>query len=60
MPGVDLSAFPGKSKVWFESFQNWPSEFMSVASLILLSIYLRPKGSPESKKVEVPNDETGK
>lgn len=60
LPVVDLRAFLSESKVWFESFQNWQSEFLSVASLILLSIYLRQKGSPESKEVEAPHDETGK
>lgn len=34
---------------WFESFQNWQSEFLAVAALTLLSIKLRQKGSPESK-----------
>lgn len=36
---------------WFESLQNWQSEFLSVASIVLLSIWLREKGSPESKPV---------
>ncbi|MCC6574579.1 MAG: hypothetical protein IT462_12410 [Planctomycetes bacterium] len=38
-------------KFWFESFQNWQSEFLSVGALILLSIYLRERGSPQSKPV---------
>ena len=37
------------SNLWFESFQNWQSEFMSTAVLVVLSIFLRHKGSPESK-----------
>jgi hypothetical protein len=45
---------------WFESFQNWQSEFLAVASIVLLSIWLRQKGSPESKPVDAPYDETGK
>ncbi len=60
LPLASLSEFFGESKVWFESFQNWQSEFLSVASLVLLSIYLRQKGSPESKEVEAPHNETGK
>jgi hypothetical protein len=36
---------------WFESFQNWQSEFLSTAVLILLAVWLREKGSPESKAV---------
>lgn len=43
---------------WFESFQNWQSEFLAVASIALLSIWLRQKGSPESKPVDAPYWET--
>lgn len=46
------------SRFWFESFQNWQSEFLAVASLVLLSIWLRQKGSPESKPVDMAHDET--
>ena len=48
------------SAFWFESFQNWQSEFLSIGVLVVLSIFLRQKGSPESKPVDAPNDETGK
>jgi hypothetical protein len=47
------------SRFWFESFQNWQSEFLSVFSIIVLSVFLRQKGSPQSKPVDAPNDETG-
>ncbi|MEI9946982.1 MAG: DUF6766 family protein [Chitinophagaceae bacterium] len=47
------------SRFWFESFQNWQSEFLSVFAIIFLSIYLRQKGSPQSKPVDAPNMETG-
>lgn len=47
------------SEFWFESFQNWQSEFLSVLSIVLLSIWLRQKGSPESKPVDAPYGETG-
>jgi hypothetical protein len=47
------------AQFWFESFQNWQSEFLAVAALIILSIWLRQKGSPESKPMAAPNDETG-
>jgi hypothetical protein len=50
----------GNPHFWFESFQNWQSEFLSVASIVLLSIWLRQKGSPESKPVNAPYSETGK
>lgn len=45
--------------LWFESFQNWQSEFLSTAVLVVLSIYLREKGSPESKPVDATNEATG-
>lgn len=45
------------SRFWFESFQNWQSEFLAVFSLVVLSIWLREKGSPESKPVDAAHDE---
>lgn len=47
-----------EERFWFESFQNWQSEFLSVASIVFLSIFLRQKGSPESKPVDAPHFET--
>lgn len=47
------------SRFWFESFQNWQSEFLSVFAIIVLSIYLRQIGSSQSKPVDAPNMETG-
>jgi hypothetical protein len=47
------------SDFWFESFQNWQSEFLSVATLVLLSIALRERGSPQSKPVAAPHSQTG-
>ncbi|MGX5820082.1 DUF6766 family protein [Chitinophaga lutea] len=58
-PGASVSSYIGNSKLWFESFQNWQSEFLSVASIVILSIFLRQWGSPESKPVDAPHDETG-
>jgi hypothetical protein len=49
----------GTSRFWFESFQNWQSEFMVVAVLALAAVYLRQRGSPESKPVAAPHAETG-
>jgi hypothetical protein len=46
-------------QLWFESFQNWQSEFMSTGVLVVLSIFLRHKGSPESKPVGAEDGETG-
>ncbi len=50
----------GQANFWFETFQNWQSEFLSVASIVILTIFLRQKGSPESKPVDAPDLETGK
>jgi hypothetical protein len=47
------------SRFWFESFQNWQSEFLAILSMIVLSIFLREQGSPESKDVDRPHSETG-
>lgn len=56
---VSLPEYVGSSKFWFESFQNWQSEFLSVGALIVLSIFLRQKGSPQSKEVAEPHAKTG-
>ena len=44
---------------WYESFQNWQSEFLSMGVLVVLGIYLRERGSPESKPVAAPHTKTG-
>lgn len=44
---------------WFESFQNWQSEFLAVGSIVVLSIFLRQQGSPESKPVAAMHSTTG-
>jgi hypothetical protein len=46
-------------QLWFESFQNWQSEFLSTAVLVVLSIWLRQRESPESKAVAAPHGKTG-
>ncbi len=49
----------GDAQLWFESFQNWQSEFLSTAVLVVLSIFLRQRESPESKPVAAPHAQTG-
>ncbi|WP_425860966.1 DUF6766 family protein [Arthrobacter sp. TWP1-1] len=44
---------------WNRTLQNWQSEFLAVGSMVVLSIYLRQRGSPESKPVGAANDATG-
>lgn len=59
-PCVSFWRVFAESRFWFESLQNWQSEFLSVAAIVFFSIYLRQKGSPESKPVDAPHSETGK
>jgi hypothetical protein len=54
-----LVAHLGDAQFWFESFQNWQSEFFSTAVLVVLSIFLRERRSPESKPVRAANSKTG-
>lgn len=56
---VSTIAYLVDPQLWFESFQNWQSEFLSTAVLVVLSIFLRQRESPESKAVEAPHRETG-
>lgn len=54
-----LSQYLTSPQLWFESFQNWQSEFLSTAVLVVLSIWLRQKDSPESKPVTASHKKTG-
>jgi hypothetical protein len=47
------------SQFWFESMQNWQSEFIAVAAIVGLSVFLRQRGSAESKPVANPDGDTG-
>jgi hypothetical protein len=57
-PEVGPLEYVATSQFWFESFQNWQSEFMVVALLVFASVWLRQRGSPESKPVHAPHGET--
>lgn len=57
--GGSLLAHLGDAQLWFESMQNWQSEFLSTAVLVVLTIFLRQRGSPESKPVGAPTAQTG-
>lgn len=59
-PILTLGEYLKEPLFWFETFQNWQSEFLSVASIVILTIFLRQIGSPESKPVDAPHMETGK
>ncbi len=56
---VSMLQYMATSRFWFESFQNWQSEFLAVGSMVVLSVFLRQRGSPESKPVDAPHEETG-
>jgi hypothetical protein len=56
---LSVLQYAGTSRFWFESFQNWQSEFLAIAAMVILSIFLRQRGSPESKPVDSPRDQTG-
>jgi hypothetical protein len=57
---VSTMQYMATSRFWFESLQNWQSEFLAVGSMVVLTIFLRERGSKESKPVDAPHSETGK
>jgi hypothetical protein len=59
-PPTAFTDYLSSSRFWFESFQNWQSEFLAIASMVWLAVYLRQRWSPESKPVHAPHDETGR
>jgi hypothetical protein len=56
---VSLWSFLTSAQLWFQSFQNWQSEFLAVFTLAVLGIFLRERGSPQSKPVAASHAETG-
>lgn len=52
---VSLGDYLASSRFWFESLQNWQSEFLAIGSMVVLSIFLREVNSPESKQVQTPH-----
>ena len=56
---VSWATYVGKPEFWESTLQNWQSEFLAVGSMAVLSIYLRQRGSPESKPVGAPHSATG-
>jgi uncharacterized protein DUF6766 len=59
-PRVPFREYVVSSRLWFESFQNWQSEFLSLAAMVIGTIYLRQHGSAESKPVHAPYAHTGR
>ena len=58
-PPVSFGEFIHTSQFWFQSFQNWQSEFLAVIAIVVFSIFLRQHGSAESKPVDAPHSQTG-
>ena len=57
---VSLGSYMTSSRFWFESLQNWQSEFLAIGCMVIFTIFLRQRGSPESKPVDAAHSETGK
>ena len=58
-PELSWVGYLGTADFWQTTLQNWQSEFLAVGSMVILSVYLRQRGSPESKPVGAPHDATG-
>src|SRR3954453_5928107 len=58
-PTVNWLGYLGTAAFWESTLQNWQSEFLAVGSMAVLAIYLRQRGSPESKPVGAAHDATG-
>jgi hypothetical protein len=54
-PEPTVSDYVMSGKFWFESMQNWQSEFLSLAAMVFGSVYLRERGSAESKRIDSPH-----
>jgi uncharacterized membrane protein YbaN (DUF454 family) len=59
LPPIGFIEHVTGAQFWFESMQNWQSEFLAVLSLVILSIFLRQEDSPQSKPVDAPHSQTG-
>jgi Domain of unknown function (DUF6766) len=60
MPTVSTLDYGFSSAFWFANMQTWEAEFAAIALYVVFSIYLRQRGSPESKPVDSSNQVTGK
>ncbi len=55
---MSLGGYMASERFWFESMQNWQSEFLAIGCMVIFSIFLRQRGSPESKPVDSPHWQT--
>ena len=58
-PTMSWVGYIGSADFWVRTLQNWQSEFLAVGTMAVFTIYLRQRGSPESKPVGAPHEETG-
>ena len=58
-PSVSWLGYLDRADFWEKTLQNWQSEFLAVGTMAVFTIYLRQRGSPESKPVGAPHDQTG-
>jgi hypothetical protein len=58
-PAVSWGEYLTRADFWEKTLQNWQSEFLAVGSMAILTVYLRQRGSPESKPVGAPHHATG-
>jgi hypothetical protein len=58
-PTISWGEYWANADFWDRSLQNWQSEFLAIGSMAVFTIYLRQRGSPESKPVGAPHDATG-
>jgi hypothetical protein len=56
---VTLLGYLAQGDFWSRTLQNWQSEMLAVGSMVIFSVYLRQRGSPESKPVGTPHAATG-
>src|SRR3954447_8870176 len=59
LPSIAWSNYLVNADFWEKTLQNWQSEFLAVGTMVVFTIYLRQRGSPESKPVGAPHHETG-
>jgi hypothetical protein len=58
-PSVSWLGYLDRADFWEKTLENWQSEFLAVGTMAVFTIYLRQRGSPESKPVGAPHDQTG-
>jgi hypothetical protein len=58
LPPETLADFVGSPEFWYQSLQNWQSEFLAVFAIVVASVFLRERGSSQSKEVAMPHSKT--